>query len=140
MKDLITIAVEKAIGEKAFKAASKDLEPGRYEIDALVRIVGELSKSADTTMRPTVKVKWQLLAAVALSKVNKETRAAVLDAFVEAMADENALVELQDEIKKGVEAKLEKLADKLEPIPVTGKITAKIVAEEVSVTKADKLP
>jgi hypothetical protein len=50
------IAINKAISDKTVKAARNQLEEGRYEVDALVRVVGEVVVRADTSKAPTTSL------------------------------------------------------------------------------------
>jgi hypothetical protein len=134
LKNEEVVVLAKSVSDKAFKDASKEVVPGRYSVDLVVRIHGDFLKSNPTEIKLSDKitVDWRLLAALALNKVNKETRDALVGEFLEAQDKPEMLIELTDEIKRGVAVKLEKVKKaSAETRPVTGKITATLVSEVV---------
>lgn len=134
LKNEEVVVLAKSVSDKAFKDASKGVEPGRYDVDLVVRIHGDFLKSEDSTFTPSDKivVDWRLLAAVLLNKVNKETRASVVSDFIAAQDNPDLLSELTDEIGRDVASKLNKVKKAVvEPKTITGKITATLVSEVV---------
>lgn len=53
MKPKDVMAINKAVSSKAVKSARGQMEEGRYEVDALVRVVGEVVVGADTEKTAT---------------------------------------------------------------------------------------
>ncbi len=76
------IAVAKAVKDKVSKAAGKEIEPGRYDVDLLVRVLGSFSKGEDFDQKLPAKINFTLLACLALSKVNKTTRDGIVNYYL----------------------------------------------------------
>ena len=136
-----TIAIAKAIKDKVSKAASKELEPGQYDVDLIVRVLGSFTKGQDFEQNLTAKVNWQLAFALALSKVNKETRAKIVDTVIAAMAngkdsDENNA--LAEQVKGEIQPKLDELKGETKTT-MSGKVTTDLTAEVVGGGKAVKV-
>ena len=134
MKNAEIIALAKVMKEKAVKEASQELEAGRYELDMLVRILGSFTKGEDYETTVPNKINFTLLAAMALSKVNIETRNSIIDEFITAMENPEELEKLAEEIKVGVQKKLDKIKG-MTKTTATGKVTTDLSAEVVGAAK-----
>jgi hypothetical protein len=135
------VAVGEVVKDKALKAASKDLEPGQYDVDLVVRILGKLTKGEDFEQKLTAKINFSLLAALALSKVNKETREAIVEDFLMAMgrsetSDEH--VKLIDQVKDEIQPKLAEIKE-MTVTKMSGKVTTDLTAEVVGSGKVEKV-
>lgn len=135
MKNAEIIALAKATSERAVKAASEELEPGHYDVDMLVRVLGSFDKGKDTESKGTVSIQWQVLAALLASKVNAGTLAAVLDEYQAAQKDESNLEALKASVKESVEGRFAALKEAQAPIKRTGTVRANLVAETVGDAK-----
>ena len=134
MKNAEIVAIAKVIKDKVVKEASQELEAGRYELDLLVRILGSFTKGDDYQTTVPNKINFTLLAAMALSKVNIETRNSIIDEFITAMEKPAELEKLAEEIKVGVQKKLDKIKGMTETT-ATGKVTTDLSAEVVGAAK-----
>jgi uncharacterized protein YheU (UPF0270 family) len=135
------VAVGKVIKDKVLKAASKELEAGQYDVDLVVRILGKLTKGEDFDQKLTAKINWSLLAALALSKVNKETRNNIVEDFIMAMgrsetSDEHS--KLIDQVKDEVQPKLAEVKEMV-VTRMAGKVTTDLTAEVVGSGKVEKV-
>jgi len=136
-----TIAIAKAIKDKVAKAASKDLDAGRYEVDLIVRVLGTFNKGEDFEQNLTAKINWQLGLALALSKVNKETRDSIIADMLAAMSNGGESDEhkaLAAQIKDEIQPKLDKLKGETKTT-MSGKVTTDLTAEVVGGGKAVKV-
>jgi len=127
------IAVAKAVKDKVAKEAGKTIEPGRYEVDLLVRVLGSFTKGEDFEQKLTAKINYALLAALALSKVNQGTREAIVNDFIMAMGRADTSPEhtkLIDQLKDAVQPKLNEIKD-MTTTKMTGKITTNLTTEVV---------
>jgi hypothetical protein len=141
MESLQTIAVAKAIKDKASKAASKDIEPGRYDVDLIVRVLGSFSKGEDFQQNLTAKINWQLGLALALSKVNKETRDSIIADMLAAMSNGGESDEhkaLAAQIKAEIQPKLDELKGETKTT-MSGKVTTDLTAEVVGSANINKV-
>ena len=134
MKNAEIIAVAKVMKDDIVKEASKKLDSGRYELEILIRILGSFQKGADYETTVPNKINFNLLAAMALSKVNIETRNSIIDEFITAMEKPEELEKLAEEIKVGVQKKLDKIKG-LTKTTATGKVTTDLSAEVVGGSK-----
>ena len=121
-----TLAVTKAIASKVEKEARAELQPGKYEIDALVRVFGSLTVGEDyeqnkTAAMPQVKM---LLAAIMLNGIS-------VKAFVRKYLDG----EFQVDAEKEAELKevWQELADSFKA-EFKGKVTSKLTVEKAGDT------
>lgn len=134
MQNEIVVAIAAVVKDKQSSAAKKDLAPGVYKVDALVRVQGDLNKGLDyeQTISDKLTVDWKLLAACFANKLNKETRKAVVEDFLKAMDKPEELAELTDEIKVNVERSIGKVKHAAEKIVVcSGKVTTQLTMEIV---------
>jgi len=140
MQSEATVAIGKAIKEKVLKQASKDVEPGTYNVDMLVRVLGSFTKGEDYQTKVPNSVNWTLAFALALSKVNNETRAKIVQSVVAAMAngkDSPESKSLADQIKAEVQTKLDEIKAQTE-ITASGKVTTNLTTELVGGGKIEK--
>jgi len=141
MENVQVIAVAKAVKDKVAKEASKAIDPGRYDVDLVVRVLGSFTKGEDFEQRLSNKINWQLGFALALSKVNNETRDAIIGTVLEAMGngkESDEHLELAKQIKAEIQPKL----DELKGTTVTtmnGKVTTDLTTEIVGGGKVDKV-
>jgi len=133
------IAVAKAVTENQFKAAKKDFPEGseNVAVDFTVHISGLLNKGKDNPNAESwTKAKYDVLAAVALSHMNAETRQSVLSHYREVMREADTAEEkevlaaerdkLLDDVKDDVES-LKTLSTVYRHGTVTGKVTIELV-------------
>jgi len=119
-----TVALSKVLTDAALKAAKRGLEPGEYQIDAMIHVFGSLRKGQDTEgIIAQRAAPWKLLAAamqmlngVCISKIVREA--------------ENIREEDEKELKVKVQ---EAFADIKETVvgTIAGKVTGKVYAEKV---------
>lgn len=119
-----TIAVSKAIASKVEKEARENLEPGKYEIDTLVRVFGSLSVGEDyeqnkTASMPQVKM---LLAAIMLNGIS-------VKAFVKRYLDGD--FEVPAEKESELKEIWQELADSFKST-FKGKVTSKLEVEKIA--------
>lgn len=141
MEDLHVIAVAKAVKDKVSKKAGKEIEPGRYEVDLLVRVLGSFSKGEDFQQKLTAKINFTLLACLALSKVNKETRNNIVSDFIMAMGRSETSEEhdkLIDQIKDEIQPKLNEIKE-MTTTTMSGKISTDLTTEVVGGGKVAKV-
>ena len=127
------LSIAKVIKEKAVKQASKDLAAGTYEVDFLVRILGSFTKGNDFEQQLVAKINYQLLAALALSKVNQNTRELIVNDFLMAMGRSDTSEEHQkllEQVKDEIQPKLNELKE-MTVSKMTGKLTTNLTAEVV---------
>jgi len=141
MENAQVVAVAKAVKEKIAKAAGKDLEPGQYNVDLLVRVLGSFTKGEDFTQKLTAKINFTLLACLALSKLNADTRTKIVDDFIMAMGRSDTSPEhlkLIEQIKDEIQPKLNEIKD-MTTTTMSGKITTDLTAEIVGGGKVAKV-
>ena len=81
----LRVVIGSTVPEKVLKDAKKELEPGTYLVDALVRVQGTLDKGEDFEMKVAGKIDWKLLACLSLSKLNNETQDKVIENFIASL-------------------------------------------------------
>lgn len=123
---LLKVALAKAVPDKDYKEASSLLAPETYLVAQTVRILGTLKKGQPYEQRVTAKANpWKLLA-LALSKLNSTTAAALV---AEAR-------DLPDDIGDGIKAEAEALVAQIQAnaptVTVAGRVTAQLVWETVA--------
>lgn len=141
MEPTQTVAVAKAVKEKVLKTATKEIDPGRYDVDLMVRVLGSFTKGEDFEQRLTNKINWQLGFALALSKVNDETRNKIVGDFLAAMSNGEESEEhkkLADQIKTEIQPKLDELKGTTMST-MTGKITTDLTTEVIGGGKVSKV-
>jgi hypothetical protein len=141
MENTEIVAVAKAVKDKVAKAAGKELEPGRYDVDLLVRVLGSFSKGEDFAQKLTAKINFTLLACLALSKVNKETRGKIVEDFIMAMGRSETSpehVKLIEQIKDEIQPKLNEIKE-MTVTTMSGKITTDLTTEIVGAGKVSKV-
>jgi hypothetical protein len=127
------VAVAKAVKDKVLKGATKEVDPGRYDVDLLVRVLGSFTKGEDFEQKITAKINFALLSALALSKVNKETRDSIVEDFIMAMGRSETSPEhskLIDQVKDEIQPKLNEIKE-MTVTTMTGKITTDLTTEVV---------
>jgi len=102
-KAIEQVAINKAVSDKEFKAASAELPAGTYAVDMTVKVSGTINKGEAFEQRISNKVDWILLFALMASKVNNETLDAVMREYEQAESDK-ALEAKGKEIKLRVQA------------------------------------
>lgn len=135
------IAVSKVVKSKVASEASKQVEPGRYDVDLLVRIFGSLKKGEDFQQKVTARINFTLLAALALSKVNQTTRDNIVEDFIMAMGRSDTSDEhkkLIEQIKDDIQPKLNEIKE-MTTTTMSGKITTDLTAEVVGGPKIEKV-
>ena len=135
------VAVAKAVKDKVAKAAGKEIEPGTYDVDLVVRVLGKFTKGEDFEQKLPAKINFALLAALALSKVNKETRNNVVEDFIMAMGrseTSNEHAKLIEQVKDEVQPKLNEVKE-MTITKMSGKITTDLTAEVVGAGKVAKV-
>lgn len=111
MQSLETLILSKVIKTKEASKASAEVEPGVYKFDFCARLQGELRKGEDFEQTMSHRMRFSLLAAIALSKVNKETRASILALYKEAV-NSGSFDEFEKEIKAEAKEEMQSLAVK----------------------------
>ena len=133
-----TIAVAKAIGDKATKAARADLAVGVHHVDVTVRVHGALTVGADTDKAGTARMLTKATVALLLRRMGATgdaALAALRDVIAESVAlDESAEAALLAQTGVGdalarVEAEL---VSALPRIAVSGAVRAALAVERVS--------
>ena len=140
MNETEIVAIGKAVKDKVLKGASKGVEPGEYTVDMLVRVLGSFRKGEDYETVQANKVNWTLAFALALSKVNKETRAKIVESVIAAMANGKDSAEnkaLADQIKDEIQPRLDEIKGETR-ITASGKITTNLTTELVGGGKVTK--
>jgi hypothetical protein len=133
MENAQIVVVAKALKDKVVKEASKLVEPGRYDVDFLVRFLGSFTKGEEFIQKLSAKINWRRLALVALSKVNVETLKAIVRDFLAAEqngGDSEEMKKLEEQIKADVLPALEKLMERTETT-MSGKVTTDLSVEVV---------
>ena len=74
----VIVAIAKGLKAKLVKEASADLSVGTHQIDALVRVTGQIKKGEDVEQIVHMKVPHWAIIAVLMSKVNGVTLDAVV--------------------------------------------------------------
>jgi hypothetical protein len=141
MEDAQVVAIAKAVKDKVAKAAGKGIDPGRYDVDLLVRVLGSFTKGEDFEQKLTAKINFTLLAALALSKVNKETRNNIVEDFIMAMGRSETSEEhnkLISQIKDEIQPKLNEIKE-MTTTTMSGKITTDLTTEVVGGGKVAKV-
>lgn len=141
MESTEIVAVGKAIKDKILKGASKDLESGTYNVDLLVRVLGSFTKGDDYQTKVPNAVNWTLAFALALSKVNKETRAKIVEAVIAAMAngkDSDESKALASQIKDEIQPKLDEIKEQTTRT-ASGKVVTSLATEVVGSGKIEKI-
>jgi hypothetical protein len=109
LTDAETLALAKVIKDKAGKAARSNVESGqKHKVDFRVRIHGVMDIGADRVDANAQKARPWLLAAVALSAVNEQTRQSIETRYGEMLA---ALNSGDASEAKRIEAETKKQAD-----------------------------
>jgi hypothetical protein len=141
MENAAIVAIAKAIKEKMLKEASKELEPGHYDLDFMIRFLGGMNKGEDFEQRLPNKINAWLAFALALSKVNAETRKTIIDSVVQAHSNGKESDEhkkLVDQIKGEVMALLDEIKGTT-VTTMTGKVTTDLSFEMVGLGKVAKV-
>lgn len=137
MQDVLKIAVAKAVKDKLAKEASKGLNPGTYQVDAVVRIIGTFTKGKDYETLVPSKIPWPVLCALLASKLNQTTLDSVMAEFGGALGSGD-LAKLGEGIKEKAQAVVNEVKGQTRTT-ATGKIKASLVAEPVAVTAAERI-
>lgn len=125
-----TLATGKLLGEKALKAARKQIAPGTYLTDFWLHITGGMDVGEDYVRRVPQKAKpWDLLA-VALSRLNGVTVESIVR---EAMATDPKLVA---DIKAKAEAAVVSIKGMTETV-CAGRVKADLKAEAVTAIETE---
>jgi len=127
MNALQKLAVAKVVKSKAITEASKQTDPGKYEIDTTVRVFGDLTKGEDFEKVIPNKVKWPLLAAILASKVNNETLDAVLAEY-DAGEKSGSLDSMESKVKERVQLKIDAMKGE-HRATVNGPVTTNLTVE-----------
>lgn len=127
---IVTVAVGTVVKDKILSQVKKDLDVGRYEVDVLVHVKGDLTKGADSKQAFPAKINWQVLFALAASKLNKETRQVVIEAYNEALESDEGVKALLEEVKTPVLRKISSLTAGTTQ-PVAGKVTTNLTFDIV---------
>ncbi len=141
MENAQIVAVAKAVKDKVSKLAGKEIEPGHYDVDLLVRVLGTFTKGVDFTQKLTAKINFTLLACLALSKVNQSTRDQIVGDFIMAMGRSDTSEEhakLIDQIKEEIQPKLNEIKE-MTTTTMSGKITTDLTTEVVGGGKVAKV-
>lgn len=132
MQSEITVALAKVVKETAEKQAAELLpEKSVFEIDALVRVFGTFKKGEGYEQTFPNKINWQILFALAASKLNKETRATVIEAYNEALESDEGIKTLLDEVKTPVQRKIDSMKKATASPKILHKITTDLTCEVV---------
>lgn len=87
MKELVELAIIKAFNENAASLVRDEVDPGKFMVDALVRLKGTLQVGEDhTATLPQKLCPWTLLQ-IALSKMNDATADTVIDEGIIAVRE-----------------------------------------------------
>jgi len=139
LNDAEVLGISKVVKEGVQNAARDALKPGKYEIDATVSVKGTMSIGQDYLSSVAMRVPVWDIAAIALSKVNAQTRQAVYEEAVRRLNDSiKAKVEGADVgesedvtlIKKEAAEVLERLKDEVKS-KCRGRVTTKLVLSKL---------
>ena len=131
MKSAELVAIGKAVSSKLLKEATQGLDSGRYEVDMLVRVLGSFTKGEDFEQKLPNRIKWELAFALALSKVNNETRYKIINDVVGVFGKDDQ----SDEHKKLVQQVKDEIQPKLDDLKgitmtqMSGKISTDLSSE-----------
>lgn len=140
MNETELVAIGKAVKSKALTAASKKVDPGEYNVDIMVRVLGSFRKGEDYETTQTNTINWGLAFALALSKVNKETRAKIVETVLAAHGNGKESDEhkaMVGQIKDEIQPRLDEIKGKAK-ITATGKITTDLTTEVMGAGKIVK--
>jgi hypothetical protein len=133
LSPLQIVAIAKAVKDKAYKEASAKLDAIKdAPVDFLVRIKGTVSKGESSERTQSNKIKWTLLFAILASKVNKETLAAVIREYLEAVA-KKSFENQEAQIKDHVQSTVDELKG-LNKAMVAGSVKSKVAIDLVDAT------
>lgn len=136
MTNAETIALTKAVNAAATKAAREGLAPGKYEVDALVRITGTMKVGEDYEQEFWQIAKPERTILALVCALNGTTADKITqEQYEHVLADvEGRFEQISDEEAKRFKADREKHLKTLrEPTKkvAKGKVTGKITAEKV---------
>jgi hypothetical protein len=120
MKNFETLALSKAVKDKAAKTARKELKPGEYTVDMNVHLTGVLKINEDTSKVPTSTLLNQEFFALVLHHAGV-TREAAVKVINEVASD--YLADWTDKERDGKAAKAAR-KEKVEEFDPEGKIKA----------------
>jgi hypothetical protein len=123
MNSIEQLALSKALSSAAVKEAREQVAPGRFSVDFLVRILGELTVGEDHEAIRTGSLPWLALATVALSKLNDATVDKLIAAFEDGTIGDLSEAEGKPMVRDRLDAV--KLTTKA---VVKGRVSAKLVA------------
>lgn len=132
VNDKVVVALAKGIDKDIVAEASDGLSVGKHPVNALVKVVGTLTKGEDYTQTIWQKLQPMKILAVALSKQNDVTCDYIMELAKEALAlaDDS---ELLAQTKKNVTKAIEDLKiDKGQEV-CSGKVTTELVFSLVGI-------
>jgi len=141
MKTSELVAVGKAINAKVLKEAGQNLDSGRYEVDLLIRVFGAFNKGEAFEQKLPNKINWQLAFALALSKVNNETRFKIMNNVLEVFGkgeESEEYKKLTKQVKDEIQPKLDELKG-ITTTQMSGKITTELSTEVMGGGKVKRL-
>jgi len=135
MEAIIAMAIEAKIGE----LASGSIPVGKHTLDQVVilRLTGEVSKSADSEYTPTTSIPLKATMAILLEKCGI-TREAAADMLIEAMTEalecetepEDSIVDRIKDLEKA-EKRVQEITRALPPKVRAGAVRFKVQIEEI---------
>jgi hypothetical protein len=142
MMDATTIiALAKGVKAPVVKKASTELPVGEHHIDTVVRLVGTIKKAEDEEASATVSLSVLETLALALKfsgvtgdAAKKVIRETITTALTADSTSKGALTEQYDWLEDEVKSLKAEVIDKLPKINKVGKVTTKIVVDQVLVT------
>jgi hypothetical protein len=126
---LETLAIGKAVKADVMREISRDMPPGKYPVDFITRHIGDVTKHPNHESTVVQSAKPWLLCAILLSKVNVETREAVLREFAEAHVT-GRYDDLVAQVKELAQDALTNYLGLFKKM-VNGGVIAKIIVEKV---------
>jgi hypothetical protein len=130
------LALAKAVSSDELDLARQSVAPGKYQIDAKIHLVGEISVGKSTEKTPTSSTPWLTVCALILKKSGFQKELAIpmiMDAVREAITlDKDASEALL--VNTGVQDVKDRLAaeyKKLPKTPVAGQVRASLKLTKV---------
>lgn len=123
---IVGLVIEKGAQLGTFRHLVK---PGRYTVDTLIRLRGEVTVGPDTEKRVSASIPWQQMCAVLLSKLNGVTVESVL---AEALAAQKGDGSLLENINERARTAVDKLVESTRQT-VNGSVKARVEIEEIEI-------
>lgn len=121
------LALLKTFNEKEEKVIRQEVLPGKHEINFTVSVKGILNVGQDSTMVSAQKARPWLLCAIALGKVNDQTRQLIINEYIEKLKKEE-IEEMEERTKKEADLACSKVIQSV-TVPRKGSVIASLIVE-----------